>query len=178
MDAAMTIYPMTMRDVAGRFLVIDRRQKEPFYVKKDQPETSDVVRTVREALDLNKSLTLTTATADRLRIVGAELVRPEERAKVVCPDRPEMTRQFWAEQEVVPALPPDVVRWVSKVPGCASYRVAFFRSAAFYWIHEQHPRSNELLATAWRSINENLELEGSLAAKARAFIVDLRVKPH
>jgi hypothetical protein len=173
MEASTSIYPMKLKDAPDRFVVVVLERKEHFYIKKDQAETLSAVQTLREALDLNKAVLVSTAADEPDRILSVRLERPNERSTPKCPDRPEMTRAFWTEQDAV-AGPPDYVRWVTKSPNCSSYRVSFFRAHSNYWIHEQHPRAQEMLAFAWKSINEDIQVKVSLCRTARAFLADLK----
>ncbi len=171
----MIIYPFTMREAPERFVVIAMGEPTPYHLPRSARETAACVDVLRDALDQNKNAVITVSPADPRQIVSAALDRPDERAKPRCLDRPEMTREFWSAQEAVPDLPSDHVRWVARVPGCASHRVAFVRAAAFSWIHPEHPRAQAMLAVAWRSINEDRPVQTSVCGTARAFLADLRL---
>jgi len=171
----MTIHPLKLKDTPDRYIVVALDQKTPFFFRKDAAETAVVQSAVRGALDLIKNVTITLAADDPQRIVAAQIDHPEERAVSRCPDREELTPAFFSKQESIPSLPRDQVRWVASVPGCSSYRVSFFRAAAFSWIHPQHPRAKAMLAVAWRSINEDLYVQASVCGTAQRFLADLKL---
>jgi hypothetical protein len=171
----MTIHPLKLKDTPDRYVVVALDQKTPFFFRKDAAETAVVLSAVRGALDLIKNVTITLAADDPQRIVAAQIDHPEERAVPRCPDREELTPAFFSKQESIPSLPRDQVRWVATVPGCSSYRVSFFRAAAFSWIHPQHPRAKAMLAVAWRSINEDLYVQASVCGTAQRFLADLKL---
>jgi hypothetical protein len=176
MEPNKSLYPMKLKEAPDRFLLVVLEGKTPFFVQKHQPEAKSIVEVLREALDLNKGILVNTAKDDPYRLLHVRLERPEERAAPLCPDRPEMTRAFWDAQDVVPGPASELVRWVTKVPNCSSYRIAFFRSAAFYWVHEQHPRVEQILDVARESINHDVEVQVSLCGTARSFLADLKPK--
>lgn len=172
---AMTIHPLKLKELSDRYVVVVLDSDTPFFIRKDAPETAAVQQAVRGALDLMKNVTISVAVDDPHRIIAAHIDHPEERAAPRCPDRDELTSAFFSRQESIPSLPRDQVRWVSKIPGCASYRVSFVRAAAFSWIHPQHPRASAMLAVAWRSINEDLYVQASVCGTAQRFLADLKL---
>ncbi|HNF97078.1 MAG TPA: hypothetical protein PK493_07270, partial [Pseudomonadota bacterium] len=153
----MTIHPLKLKELSDRYVVVVLDSDTPFFIRKDAPETAAVQQAVRGALDLMKNVTISVAVDDPHRIIAAHIDHPEERAAPRCPDRDELTSAFFSRQESIPSLPRDQVRWVSKIPGCASYRVSFVRAAAFSWIHPQHPRASAMLAVAWRRDSRGLQ---------------------
>jgi hypothetical protein len=144
-----------------------------YFVPKGAPEMTVIVQILRTALDRGQHILLRTAPNDPLRIVEARLDDSHQWAYFACPDRPEMTPAFWAQKGVVMGGPIDHVRWVASRPGCASRRVSFYTSAAFRWIHPEHPREQEMLDAAQRSIDEDLPVQPSYCEGAENFLADL-----
>lgn len=149
-----------------------------YFVPKAAPEATVIVPVLRQALDRAQHLLLRTAPDDALRIVEARLDDSHKWAYFPCPDRPEMTPAFWASGGAVKDAPgTDQVRWVATQPGCSSHLVTFYQSAAVRWIHTAHPRAQEMLKVAQRSIDEDLKVHQFFCSGAENFLGDLVAAP-
>lgn len=186
MSSLTSVSAVTLKNTPDRFKFIAVPvsgievigESKTYFVNKTSPDAAAVVPVLHMALDRGQNLFVRTAPDDALRIVEARLNEAHEWRLFDCPDRADMTPAFWNRQQRVQLAPVDQVRWVSTPPGCSSSIVSFYRCAAPRWIHAGHPRANQMVETARRSIDEDVWVQQVFCSEAEQFLTDLVVITH
>lgn len=167
------IFPLTLRSGQDRLLVPSAGIEKPFYVPRSQRNASEIVRTVRQALDHGAGLRVDFDSTDPSRLLAVRLAVPEDQLKSYpCPDNPRFTEGFWKRQAPGP-VQTDMVRWIVTSGQCHLYRVLFWKAAAVYYLHESHPKAKEILLRAQASIDEAREVRWSPCQELFNFVSTL-----
>jgi hypothetical protein len=141
--------------------VLSAGGEKPFYIPRSQRNAAELRRTVRQALDHGAGLRVELDPGDPSRLLAVRLAVPEDQLKsYACPDDPRFTESFWKRQAPGP-LQTDMVRWIVASQQCHVYRVLFWKAAAVYYLHENHPKAKEILLRAQASIDEAREVRWS-----------------
>jgi len=170
------IFPMKLQETFEQFIVV-AAFNEKFYIKKTRPDSRLIVNTVKKALDLCAGIFCTITTAAPFQIITAELQATHTLAELPCPDRKEFTSDFWFKHNPAEFFE-DIVRWVAKSPGCRMYRVYLCKSAAVYFLHENHPECKKILDVLWLSVTNDIMISYYTHNNFPTFICNAKIEKN
>lgn len=113
---------------------------------------------VKKALDHSAPLEVTKESAESNRIADIQPPNVEEAAKLIKevapPDDRDYTPEYWRTAYEKPRrdYEEDRLLWIAKIPDTPYYRVTMDRSHAIHYLHERHPRLQEILKIAAEAI--------------------------
>lgn len=135
---------------------------------------------VRKALDHSAPIEVTKESPDSNRIADIQPPNVEEAAELIKevapPDDRDYTPEYWKTSYEKPrrAYEEDRLLWIAKIPDTTYYRVTFERSHAIHYLHERHPRLQEILKTAATAIRDRKPVS---VLYGGPFLCDLRELP-
>ena len=168
----------TMREEKERFVLLTRRTNLSFFIDKEQQDAERLIKVAREALDFNIAVDFVAAGVEGSRLTSLTPVWPANFKKPGCPTAPEhASTDFWKSQEAGREQQ-DAVRWVTKRADCGLHEVHFHGGHGVYYVHENAPRALEMVASAWRSVNEAQKVVYACGKHMPTWIFKLALAPE